>query len=189
MRPYASFRRELLRQPRYLSAMAVHEAMGNSSLEFLWQIKAVSVVEETPGFHWLVLPACHRGCETRDASLTPPPGGSCAVCGRPTVPRTDADRIHAVDDFTARTVAADEWRVLVCWPIRTGFLRRRVWPCSESHPSRRSASSRCGPWSTRRPLFTLCSWRNMSLVTLNGDAVGAPPAASPPDKRQQQRAD
>jgi hypothetical protein len=110
------FRRELLRRPRYLSAMAVHEAMGISPLEFLWQIKAVSVVEETAELHWLVLPACHRGCETRDASLTPP-RESCAVCGRPlgggcdgpmTVPQTDADRIHAVDDFIARTVAADE---------------------------------------------------------------------------------
>lgn len=114
----ADFRRELLRHPRYLSAIAIREGLGIKPIDYLWQVNAVRVVEEEPGLHWLILPACHLGCGTPEVLASPPLNGSCQVCGKPqgqtsgcqrvtSSLATPADRIHEIDEFIVRSVQAD----------------------------------------------------------------------------------
>ncbi len=108
---------EMLRQPRYLAALTTQEAMGLPVVGFLGQVKEVRFVEEEPGLHWLLLPACHRGCDTIEGPETAPSHGSCGICGRPqgassdTTPQssltTSLHRIHAVDDHVVRSLDLD----------------------------------------------------------------------------------
>ncbi|MGI8738249.1 MAG: hypothetical protein ACR2KU_00955 [Gammaproteobacteria bacterium] len=105
----ADFRRELLCNPRYSSALAAREGLGIQPIFYLGQVKAVNVVEEEPGLHWLILPACHRGCKSSAALEPQPSNGLCQMCGKPsgqtnkcqrvTAPAaTLEDRIHEVDE-------------------------------------------------------------------------------------------
>lgn len=111
----AEFRRELLQNPRYVGAIALRESLGVKPIDYLWQVKNVSVVEEAPGLHWLILPACHLGCGTPEVLELPPASDSCQVCGKPgggcqqvaSALSTRADRIHEVDEFVVRSVEAD----------------------------------------------------------------------------------
>lgn len=109
---------EMLRQPRYLAAFATQEAMGLPVVGFLGQVKEVRFVEEEPGLHWLLLPACHRGCDTIEGPETAPSHGSCGICGRPqgaassssrspSSLTTTLERIHAVDDHVVRSLDMD----------------------------------------------------------------------------------
>jgi hypothetical protein len=109
---------EMLRQPRYLAALMAHEAKGLPVVSFLGQVKEVRFVEEEPGLHWLLLPACHRGCEAFEGPEAAQSHGSCTVCGRPqgaasssskspTALATTLDRIHAVDDYVVRSLDMD----------------------------------------------------------------------------------
>lgn len=114
----ADFHHELLKNPRYLTAIAAHESCGLKPIDFLWQVNTVSVIEEEPGLHWLILPACHLGCGTPEGKELPSTIGSCSVCGKPigqmgdcqqeiSSLATPAERIHAIDEFIVRTVGAD----------------------------------------------------------------------------------
>ena len=114
----ADFRREFLRHPRYVSALAVHEGLGIKPIYFLWQVKVVTLLEETPGLHWLILPACHRGCAALDGDVLGSAPSSCQACGKPlggagagswrmSLSGTPVDRAHDVDDFIIRSVQAD----------------------------------------------------------------------------------
>ena len=114
----AAFRREFLCHPRYVSALAVDEGLDIKPIYFLWQVKNVGLLEEAPGLHWLVLPACHRGCAMLDGEGARPSTGSCQACGKPLGPAservretmpaaTPASRIHAVDEFIIRAAQAD----------------------------------------------------------------------------------
>ena len=108
---------EMTRHPRYLGALMTQEATGVPILSFLWRVKEVRCVEEQPGLHWLVLAACHHGCETVETpEAGQSKGDSCSVCGRPqgppgtgaespNLPSTTLERIHAVDDFVERSVS------------------------------------------------------------------------------------
>ena len=108
---------EMLHQPRYLAALSTQEAMGLPVVGFLGQVKEVRFVEEEPGLHWLLLPACHRGCDTIEGPETAPSHGSCGICGRPqgvssgsmshSSLTTTLDRIHAVDDHVVRSLDMD----------------------------------------------------------------------------------
>jgi hypothetical protein len=113
------FRNALLQNPRYLAAIAIQESCGIKPIDFLWQVNTVSILEEVPGLHWLILPACHRGCITTEAKELPTSVGSCAVCGRPqgqsincqqttSSSTTQLDLIHQVDEHIARTVSANQ---------------------------------------------------------------------------------
>jgi hypothetical protein len=106
---------EMLRQPRYLVALMANEVQGVSIVDFLGQVKEVRFVEEEPGLHWLLLPACHRGCETFEGAEGAQSHGSCTMCGRPLgaasssskspdALATTLDRIHAVDDYVVRSL-------------------------------------------------------------------------------------
>ena len=106
----ADFRREFLCHPRLLTALAAHEAIGIGAASYLWQVRAATVVEESPGLHWLILPACHRGCQ----ALETLPADSCRVCGKPggcsqAVGQgcTVWDLIHDIDERIIRIVQAD----------------------------------------------------------------------------------
>ena len=114
----AEFRRAYLRNPRYVSALAIDEGLGIKPIHYLWQVKRVDLHEEAPGLHWLVLPACHRGCEALAVQGGVPSTGSCRACGKTFGPagacqrdaspaQTPANRIHDVDEFIARSVQAD----------------------------------------------------------------------------------
>ena len=113
----AEFRREYLGNPRYVSALAIDEGLGIKPIYYLWQVKRVDLLEEAPGLHWLVLPACHRGCEALDVQGGAASTGSCRACGKPLGPgacqrdispaQAPASRIHDVDEFIARSVQAD----------------------------------------------------------------------------------
>ena len=107
---------EMSRHPRYLGALIVQEAMGIPVLSFLSRVKEVRFIEEQPGLHWLVLAACHHGCESVGAAQAGQfTGDSCSVCGRPQgagdgaeqrhMPTAALDRIHAVDDYLERSVS------------------------------------------------------------------------------------
>lgn len=109
---------EMLREPRYLAAFITQEAMGLPILDFLSQVKEVRFVEEQPGLHWLLLAACHHGCEALDGPEAAQSDGSCTVCGRPqgvtsssskspNFLATTLDRIHAVDDYVVRSLDVD----------------------------------------------------------------------------------
>ena len=102
---------EMVRQPRYLMAAFTQEATGLPIVGFLAQVKEVRFVEEEPGLHLLLLPACHRGC----GPVKSESADECIMCGlpRPTAssnPRplqgltTILDRIHAVDDYLVRSL-------------------------------------------------------------------------------------
>ena len=105
------------RHPRYLTALLAHEAQGLPIIGFLAQVREVRFVEEEPGLHWLLLPECHRGCESLDGGLQVARSyDSCLACGRPqgavsdcsTPPSsltTEMERIHAADDYVVRSVA------------------------------------------------------------------------------------
>ena len=91
--------------------------MGLPVVGFLGQVKEVRFVEEEPGLHWLLLPACHRGCDTIEGPETAPSHGSCGNL-RPTSGSeqwlqvassltTTLDRIHAVDDHVVRSLDMD----------------------------------------------------------------------------------
>jgi hypothetical protein len=107
---------EMTRHPRYLAAFVTQEAMGLPILSFLNRVKEVHFIEEQPGLHWLVLAACHHGCESVEAPEGQLTADSCHVCGRPqgpagssaqsqNVPATMLERIHAVDDYLERSVS------------------------------------------------------------------------------------
>jgi hypothetical protein len=109
---------ELLRQPRYLAALMAQEAIGLPIISFLSQVKEVRFVEEEPGLHWLLLPACHRGCEGFEGLEQAQSHGLCTVCGRPqgaadssskspSSLATTLERIHAVDDYVVRSLNMD----------------------------------------------------------------------------------
>jgi hypothetical protein len=108
---------EMRRQPRYLAALMTQEAMALPIMSFLSRVKEVRFVEEQPGLHWLLLAACHHGCEALVDPVTEPSDGSCAVCGRPQgaatgcaspdVQATTLERIHAVDDYLERSASTD----------------------------------------------------------------------------------
>jgi hypothetical protein len=110
-------RAEMHRHPRYLAALLAHEAQGLPIIGFLAQVREVRFVEEEPGLHWLLLPECHRGCESLDGGLQVARSyDSCLACGRPqgavsdcsTPPSsltTEMERIHAADDYVVRSVA------------------------------------------------------------------------------------
>jgi hypothetical protein len=113
------FRAEMRSQPRYMTALSAHEAQGVPMVGFLGQVKEVHLVEEEPGLHWLLLPACHRGCEEIKKPEAGHEPGECAVCGRPlgaadscasspSSLTTSLNRIHAIDDYLVR--AADQDR-------------------------------------------------------------------------------
>jgi hypothetical protein len=106
----AEFRAAFLQQPRLLSALAAFEGIGVGPASYLWQVREATVVEETPGLHWLILPACHHGCQ----ALETLPAGSCIVCGNPrgcagTSKQRDSpwDLIHDIDERIIRLVQAD----------------------------------------------------------------------------------
>jgi hypothetical protein len=105
---------EMLREPRYMAALIEQEAKGLPPIGFLGQVREVRVVEEKPGLHWLLLPACHHGCDVAEPEAAQSQD-SCGVCGRPqgagscspelaTSAVTTLDRIHAVDDYVARSL-------------------------------------------------------------------------------------
>jgi hypothetical protein len=109
---------EMLRYPRYLAAFATQEAMGLPIVGFLGQVKEVRFVEEEPGLHWLLVPACHRGCEALEGQDAARSNGSCTACGRPQGEASSSanpsnslatalDRIHAVDDYLVRSLEMD----------------------------------------------------------------------------------
>jgi hypothetical protein len=108
---------EMRRQPRYLAALMTQEAMALPIMSFLSRVKEVRFVEEQPGLHWLLLAACHHGCEALVDPVAEPSDGSCSVCGRPqgaaagceppAVQATTLERIHAVDDYLERSVSTD----------------------------------------------------------------------------------
>jgi hypothetical protein len=109
---------EMLRHPRYLAALIVHEVQGLPILGFLSQVKEVRIVEEEPGLHWLLLPACHRGCEALEEPKAAQSQDSCTMCGRPRGAAgnssrspnslaTTLDRIHATDDYVVRSLETD----------------------------------------------------------------------------------
>ena len=107
------FRSEMRNHPRYMTALSAHEAQGLPMVSFLGQVKEVRLVEEEPGLHWFLLPACHRGCEEIKKPEADHAPGECVVCGRPQGAAdgcgmssdslaTNLDRIHAVDDYLVR---------------------------------------------------------------------------------------
>jgi hypothetical protein len=109
---------EMRRHPRLLAALMAHEMQGLPLLGFLRQVTEVHFVEEEPGLHWLLLPACHRGCETLEASVVAQSPDACVVCGRPQGAAsssckapdslaTPTERIHAVDEHLVRSLDAD----------------------------------------------------------------------------------
>jgi hypothetical protein len=110
-------RAEMHRHPRYLTALLAHEAQGLPIIGFLAQVREVRFVEEEPGLHWLLLPECHRGCESLDGGLQVARSyDSCLACGRPqgaasdssTPPSslaTELERIHAADEYVVRSLA------------------------------------------------------------------------------------
>jgi hypothetical protein len=108
-------RAEMLRQPRYLTALMAQEVQGIPILDFLAQVKEVRFFEEEPGLHWLLLPACHRGCEMLEGPKIVSSDGSCIMCGQPrpgasssckspSSLTTTLDRIHLVDDYVVRSL-------------------------------------------------------------------------------------
>lgn len=112
------FRRECLRNPRCLGALAVYEGLEISPASYLWQVRTATVLEETPGLHWVILPACHQGCQTLEARQSLGTAGPCMACGNPRgqarrCPQADVpgissrDRIHEVDEHIVRLVQAD----------------------------------------------------------------------------------
>jgi hypothetical protein len=114
-------RAEMHRHPRYLTALLAHEAQGLPIIGFLGQVREVRFVEEEPGLHWLLLPECHRGCESLDGGLQAARSyDSCLACGRPqgavsdcsappTSLATPLERIHAADDYVVRSVAMNRF--------------------------------------------------------------------------------
>jgi hypothetical protein len=114
---------EMLRHPRYLVALMAYEVQRVSILDFLAQVKEVRFVEEEPGLHWLLLPACHRGCEVLEGPEAAQSHDSCTMCGRPVGAAsssskspsnkppsslaTTLERIHAVDDYVVRSLETD----------------------------------------------------------------------------------
>jgi hypothetical protein len=110
-----ALREEVLRHPRYVVALAVQEATGVRIIDFLSQVKSITIVEEEPGLHWLILPECHHGCEVVKNPEPHEERDSCQVCGNPqgscsrrkAVATGDRDRIHAVDDAVIRLADAD----------------------------------------------------------------------------------
>ncbi|HEY7247596.1 MAG TPA: hypothetical protein VH678_27295 [Xanthobacteraceae bacterium] len=102
---------EMVRHPRYMMAWFTQEATGLPIAGFLAKVKEVRFVEEEPGLHWLLLPACHRGCE----SVKSEAADACIMCGQPRAYAssnskavegltTALDRIHAVDDWLVRSL-------------------------------------------------------------------------------------
>jgi hypothetical protein len=102
---------DMVRQPRYMMAAFTQEATGLPIVSFLAQVKEVPFVEEEPGVHLLLLPACHRGC----GPVKSESADECVMCGlpRPTASSnckppqgltTTLDRIHAVDDYLVRSL-------------------------------------------------------------------------------------
>jgi hypothetical protein len=77
------FRRELLRNPRLVMMMGVREGLGISGSDFLRQVDEVQVVEESAATLYLVIPACHKGCEAPGVVPAPDASGPgrCHVCG------------------------------------------------------------------------------------------------------------
>jgi hypothetical protein len=111
----SELRAEMLRHPRYLTALMAYEAQGLPISGFLSQVKEVRFLEEEPGLHWLLLPACHRGCEAIEEAQAAQSPDSCTMCGRPqgaacssskspSSVATSLDRIHAVDDYVVRSL-------------------------------------------------------------------------------------
>jgi hypothetical protein len=115
----AEFRQALLQNPRYLIAIAANESCGLKPIDFLWQVNSVIVVQEEPGLHWLILPACQLGCGTPEGQELPSATGSCSVCGKPqgtagncqqeitSAEKMPVDIIHEIDEFIVRSVAGD----------------------------------------------------------------------------------
>ena len=112
------FRRQFLDHPRYVSALAVQQGLGIKAVHFLLQVKEVTVLAEEPGLHWLILPACHRGCAELDGPVAAFAGGSCQACGKPvgsaasnswrmSSSAATFDRVHSIDDFIVRAVQLD----------------------------------------------------------------------------------
>jgi hypothetical protein len=108
---YPELYAEMVRHPRYLMAAFTQEATGLPIVGFLAQVKEVRFVEEEPGLHLLLLPACHRGC----GPVKSESADECIMCGLPrpsasSSPRplqgltTTLDRIHAVDDYLVRSL-------------------------------------------------------------------------------------
>jgi hypothetical protein len=111
---------EMRREPRYMAALIEQEAKGLPPIGFLGQVREVRVVEEKPGLHWMLLPACHHGCDVAEKpqdAQEAQPEDSCSVCGRPTgaggcspeAPAsavTTLDRIHVVDEYLTRSMDA-----------------------------------------------------------------------------------
>lgn len=114
-------RAEMRRHPRYLTALLAHEAQGLPIIGFLGQVREVRFVEEEPGLHWLLLPECHRGCESLDGGVQAAQWQeSCVACGRPKGPASDSstppsslatalERIHAADDYVVRSLAMNRF--------------------------------------------------------------------------------
>ena len=133
----AAFRREFLERPRYVSALAIEQGLGIKPVYFLWQVKTVHVLEEEPGLHWLVLPACHRGCAALDAPVAAFAGGSCQACGKPvgsagasqrskSSSSAAVDRVHDVDDFIVRAIQSDATARASLQADPTRFFARAV---------------------------------------------------------------
>ncbi len=112
------FKRELLRNPRYFTAITLQECYGIKPIDFLWQVDTVRIVEEMPGLHWLILPACHLGCATLEGKEVPESTDSCSMCGKPqgkagacvqdfSSATTPVERIHQIDEFIVRSVIGD----------------------------------------------------------------------------------
>ncbi|HEY2186549.1 MAG TPA: hypothetical protein VGH39_16285 [Xanthobacteraceae bacterium] len=102
---------DMVRQPRYMMAGFTQEATGLPIVSFLAQVKEVPFVEEDEGVHFLLLPACHRGCGPVKSEAA----DECVMCGLPRPIATSnskpvqgltttLDRIHALDDYLVRSL-------------------------------------------------------------------------------------
>src|SRR5262245_35281436 len=109
------FRRDLFAHPRCVGALAACAALGVRPASYLWQVQETITLEEEPGIHWLVLPACHLGC-TPEPQHAQAHVGACLACGKPGQgaaacsrrSQTPSAMIHEVDKEVIRTAWADE---------------------------------------------------------------------------------
>jgi len=109
------FRRDLFAHPRCLGALAACAALGVRPASYLWQVQETTTLEEEPGIHWLVLPACHLGC-TPEPSHAQSQVGACLACGKPgqgaaACPRRSQNptaMIREVDNEVIRAARTDE---------------------------------------------------------------------------------
>jgi hypothetical protein len=112
------FRRVLHQNPRGMGALAYYEGLGIPPTSYLWEVRTGTVLDETPGLHWVVLPVCHNGCQMLETPQSLGTAGPCMACGNPRgetgrcpqigVPDISLrDQIHEVDEHIIRLVQAD----------------------------------------------------------------------------------